>query len=216
VSLRPWSLAFNPRLRRLSTPKSDAFQLHPDIRSYGTTLSLLVLIWIFALVTGVFATKWVVEEGIFHKDADGSWDLNGDEFARHAKAFFEDVFSGFGAEINFGGDSSLSVREARRLLGVSAGATEEEITKAFRKMSIKWHPDKYKGDKDEAMEMQTKLNEARETLIGSRKGRAGGKERDVEAEVRAERAEERARRADEVRSIHWSPYGRVRVVNAIP
>jgi len=38
VSLRP-PLAFNPDTpRRLSTP-SDAFQLHPDIRSYGTTLS---------------------------------------------------------------------------------------------------------------------------------------------------------------------------------
>jgi hypothetical protein len=36
VSLRP-PLAFNPRHRRLSTP-SDAFQLHPDIASYGTTL----------------------------------------------------------------------------------------------------------------------------------------------------------------------------------
>jgi hypothetical protein len=37
VSLRP-PLAFNPRLRRLSTPP-DAFQLHPDVRSYGMALS---------------------------------------------------------------------------------------------------------------------------------------------------------------------------------
>ena len=37
MSLRPGSLAFNPRPRRLSTP-SDAFELHPDVRSYGTTL----------------------------------------------------------------------------------------------------------------------------------------------------------------------------------
>jgi hypothetical protein len=36
VSLRP-HLAFNPRPRRLSTP-SDAFQLHPDVALYGTTL----------------------------------------------------------------------------------------------------------------------------------------------------------------------------------
>jgi hypothetical protein len=38
ASLRP-SLAFNPRPRRLSTP-TDAFELHPDIRSYGTALSV--------------------------------------------------------------------------------------------------------------------------------------------------------------------------------
>ena len=37
-SLRPGSLGFNPRPRRLSTPP-DAFQLHPDVRSYGTTIS---------------------------------------------------------------------------------------------------------------------------------------------------------------------------------
>jgi hypothetical protein len=35
VSLRPGSLAFIPRPRRLST-STDAFQLHPDVRSYGT------------------------------------------------------------------------------------------------------------------------------------------------------------------------------------
>jgi hypothetical protein len=36
VSLRS-PPAFNPRHRRLSTP-TNAFQLHPDVRSYGTTL----------------------------------------------------------------------------------------------------------------------------------------------------------------------------------
>jgi hypothetical protein len=40
VSLRPSPLGFNPDTpRRLSTPPSDAFQLHPDVRSHGTTLS---------------------------------------------------------------------------------------------------------------------------------------------------------------------------------
>ena len=38
ASLRPGSLAFNTRPRRLSTP-SDAYELHPDVRSYGTTRS---------------------------------------------------------------------------------------------------------------------------------------------------------------------------------
>ena len=39
ASLRP-PLPFNPRPRRLST-STDAFQLHPDVRSYGTTLRAL-------------------------------------------------------------------------------------------------------------------------------------------------------------------------------
>ena len=38
MSLRA-HLAFNPRPRRLST-STDAFELHPDVRSYGTTLSV--------------------------------------------------------------------------------------------------------------------------------------------------------------------------------
>ena len=40
ASLRPPLAGFNPDTpRRLSTP-TDAFQLHPDVRSYGTTLSV--------------------------------------------------------------------------------------------------------------------------------------------------------------------------------
>ena len=39
MSLRP-PLAFNPRLRRLSTPP-DAFELHPDFRLYRMALSLV-------------------------------------------------------------------------------------------------------------------------------------------------------------------------------
>jgi hypothetical protein len=39
ASLRPGgSLGFNPRPRRLSTP-TDAFELHPDVRLYGTPLT---------------------------------------------------------------------------------------------------------------------------------------------------------------------------------
>lgn len=86
----------------------------------------------------------------------------------------------------------MSVGAARKLLNVSPGATEEDITRAFRKMSVQWHPDKYKGDPKEALDMQTKLNEAREVLSQKRKKSS----RDVEAEVRAEKEEaKRAREA---------------------
>ena len=46
VSLRPGSLAFNPDTpRRLSTPKSDAFELHPDFASYGPSTLAQALHW---------------------------------------------------------------------------------------------------------------------------------------------------------------------------
>ncbi len=46
------------------------------------------------------------------------------------------------------------------LLGVPKGATDEEIRKAYRAQSLKWHPDKNPNDKEEAEEWFKKLGEA--------------------------------------------------------
>ncbi|MCK4605630.1 MAG: J domain-containing protein, partial [Deltaproteobacteria bacterium] len=46
-----------------------------------------------------------------------------------------------------------------KLLGVSKNASPEEIKKAFRKMALKYHPDKNKGDKT-AEERFKEVNEA--------------------------------------------------------
>jgi len=48
------------------------------------------------------------------------------------------------------------------LLGVPEKATEAEIKKAFRRLAMKWHPDKNPSSEAEAMMKQ--LNEAHETL----------------------------------------------------
>ena len=36
------------------------------------------------------------------------------------------------------------------MLGLKKGAKTEDVKKAFRKLALKYHPDKYKGDKKEA------------------------------------------------------------------
>lgn len=37
------------------------------------------------------------------------------------------------------------------ILGVKRGASEAEIKKAFKKMSLKYHPDKNKGNEEKVM-----------------------------------------------------------------
>jgi len=50
------------------------------------------------------------------------------------------------------------------VLGVARDANEDEIKKAYRKLAIKWHPDKNPDNKEQAEEMFKRVGEAYEVL----------------------------------------------------
>ena len=58
-----------------------------------------------------------------------------------------------------------------KILGVKKDATEGEIKKAYRKLALKWHPDKNPDNREEAEEKFKKINEAYSVLSDKNKRR---------------------------------------------
>lgn len=60
-------------------------------------------------------------------------------------------------------------RDFYEVLGVKKGATSDEIKSAYRKMALKWHPDRNQDKKAEAEEKFKEINEAYQVLSDPQK-----------------------------------------------
>ena len=66
------------------------------------------------------------------------------------------------------------------ILGVSIGATNQEIHKAYKKKAREYHPDK--TGTDESEELMKRLNKAKETLLSEKRTEYDEKMEDEEGE----------------------------------
>jgi molecular chaperone DnaJ len=60
------------------------------------------------------------------------------------------------------------------VLGVPRDASEEEITKAYRRLAKKYHPDLNRGNEEEAQKKMSEINDAYDRIKNPEKAQSGG------------------------------------------
>ena len=81
-------------------------------------------------------------------------------------------YSGYSGQSNYSGSSARSGKDPYKVLGIDSTATDDEVKKAYRRMAMKYHPDRVADMAEEiqrnAAEQMKEINEAYESIKQSR------------------------------------------------
>ena len=90
----------------------------------------------------------------------------------HNAASYEESYSNFNGSANSGSASSYSDDGPYSVLGLTSSASDEEVKKAYRRLAMKYHPDRVESLGEEVRrkseEQFRKINQAYETIKQSR------------------------------------------------
>ena len=94
-----------------------------------------------------------------YEPEEPSWQSISDETFEEEQEDFEDAWQQFKDEFEQEYEYE-DYTEYYKTLGLTQGVTYEEVKRRFRELALKYHPDKYKGNKQTAAEKFKKIFEA--------------------------------------------------------
>ena len=86
-----------------------------------------------------------------------------------------------------------SIKECYNLLEINPGATDEEITKAFRRLAVKYHPDKNRDKIEWANNVMARINQAYSIVLSARFEESSADQQRAEDEIRRQQQEAQSR-----------------------
>ena len=93
-----------------------------------------------------------------------------EERRKHGDENFEESWEEFKEKFDQEDDENYA--KYYKLLGVPTNATYDEVRKRFRELALKYHPDKYSGNKKKAAEKFKKIFEAHQKIMERMRMRA--------------------------------------------